>query len=126
MFEEPEQLRAIGYYRVACVGQDSKKRVFAQEDKVARHMAMQDLEYVKGFFEEGQPGSALMDAYDYCEEQNDITYLVVSDFTRLSRDLSVCKAWIAKFLELGVEIVEAHDYKVNLLPSVPEKSKAQR
>ncbi len=127
MFQEPEQLRAIGYCRTASVSQASNKKFSVQEEKIGRYMTWEDLEFVKCFYEEGQPGKALMEAYDFCEVQGDITYLVVSDLSRLSRDRKVAQAWVDKFLELGIEVLEVrgYNYTINLVPDLPEKSEGR-
>ncbi len=118
MLKEPPQLRAIGYCRVASKDKDTNNKLEKQQNKVRYHMMNEDLEFATSFNEIGQAGKALMEAYDYCNALGDIYYLVVSDFTRIARDKKILQAWIDKFAEIEVEVVEAHEpYKVNLIPS---------
>lgn len=103
MYEE-SPVRAIGYCRVASNGPDTDKKFCEQEHLIVRYSGFQNLEFTNCFYETGQPGEELMSAYGYCQEKGDIAYLLVSDIERLARNQNACRAWIDKFLELGVEV----------------------
>jgi DNA invertase Pin-like site-specific DNA recombinase len=124
MVKEEERLKAVGYCRTAREDQRTKQLFLRQRDIIERCITLECFEFTNCFFEVGNAGEALMQAYDYCKRVNDINYLVVSNFNRLSRDIKVLRAWHYKFLELGVEVISADDkdYMVNHVSSVPEKS----
>src|SRR6266702_2921059 len=104
MFEE-EQLRAIGYCRVACADNDTDKKLEHQKERISQRAMMEDLEFVDCYEEVGKASEVLQKLYEFCEEDNNFAYLLVSDFTRISRNVREVEAWFSKFLELGTEIM---------------------
>ena len=126
-----EQLKAVGYCRVAASDHDLDSRFTEQTSGIDRFMFLADLEFVECFHEIGKAGETLEEAYQFCKRWNDISYLVVSDFSRISRDSKELKAWEDKFLELGVEVVDATEHSllnvfgndfIRSQGSLPEKS----
>lgn len=103
---EIEQLRAVGYCRVAASDHDLDGRFTEQTSRLDRFMFMADLEFVDCYHEVGKAGETLEEAYQFCKHWNDISYLVVTDFSRISRDAEELKTWVARFEELGVEVIE--------------------
>lgn len=107
MYKEEEQLRAIGYCRVACADKDTDKNLEYQRQRISQRAMMEDLEFVDCYEEVGKASEVLQELYEFCEEDNNFTHLLVSDFTRISRNAKEVEAWISKFLELGIEILWA-------------------
>jgi len=107
MYKEERQLRAIGYCRVACNDKDTDKKIEHQKERIGERAMMEDLELVECYEEVGKASDVLQEIYDFCEEDNDIYYLLVSDFTRISRNTKEVEVWISKFLGLGMEILWA-------------------
>ena len=105
--DEIEQLRAVGYCRVAASDHDLDSRFTEQTSRIDRFMFMAELEFVECYHEIGKAGETLEDAYHFCKHWNDISYLVVTDFSRISRDAEELKTWVARFEELGIEVIEA-------------------
>lgn len=107
MYEEERQLRAIGYCRVAHAGEDTKEKLEYQKQRISQRAMSEDLELLDFYEELGKAGEVLQELYDFCEEDNDINNILVSDFTRISRKAEEVEAWISKFLELGIDILWA-------------------
>lgn len=135
MVKEEEQLRAVGYCRVAASDHDLDSRFTEQTSGIDRFMFLAGLEFVDCYHEIGKAGETLEEAYEYCKHWNDISYLVVTDYSRISRDAKEFKAWEDMFLELGVEVVDATEHSlVNVFgadfirsqSSLPEKSKGRK
>jgi hypothetical protein len=105
--EEPPQLRAIGYCRVACADNDTNKNLEYQMQRIDKRAMAEDLEFLNCYEEIGKAGEVLQELYEFCEEDNNISYILVSDFTRISRNVREVEAWISKFLKLGVEVMWA-------------------
>ena|ERR1700683_4301708 len=122
MYEEERQLRAVGYCRVASAKDNHNKNLEYQKQRIGNRAMMEDLEIVDFYEEIGKPGEVLQELYEYCEEDGDIYYLLVSDFTRVSRNVKEVEAWISKFLELGIEILWADRSPVDIYVSNRNKS----
>lgn len=122
MYEEEPQLRAIGYCRVACDDKNTEVKLKHQEELISQLAMMEDLELTGCYKEVGKAGDILQGLYEYCEEDGDIYYLLVSDFTRISRDVKEVKAWVGKFLELGVEVMWAEKSPIDSSISNRNKS----
>jgi len=131
MVKEEEQLKAVGYCRVVASDHDADRRISEQNSDIDHFVIMAGMEFAECFHEIGKPGETLEEAYEYCKHWNDISYLVVSDFSRISRDAKELKAWEDKFLALGVEVVDATEHSllnvfgndfIRSQGSLPEKS----
>jgi DNA invertase Pin-like site-specific DNA recombinase len=112
MVKEEEQLKAVGYCRVVASDHDADRRFAEQDGSIDRFVIMARMEFAECFHEIGKAGETLEEAYEFCKHWNDISYLVVTDFSRISRDAKEFKAWEDKFLELGVEVVDATEHSL--------------
>ena len=110
MAKEIEQLKAIGYCRVASKGEDTDNKLIEQEIAVGNYMMSHDLGFADCFYEIGRAGEALNKAYRFCKAHRDIAYLVVSNYSRLARNANEGAAWVMKFQKIGVEILEVPQY----------------
>lgn len=124
MHEEERQLRAIGYCRVACADKDTQEKLKHQRQRISDRAMMEDVELVDCYEEVGKAGEVLQELHEYCKEDSDIYYLLVSDFTRISSNPKDVEIWISKFAEIGMDVMWADRSPID--EAVRNRNKALR
>lgn len=103
--------KAIGYVRVATTKQtlEDCDNIVAQKQMITKAADDMEIDIVQWFEELGaksmdEPYPVLNKALEYCKHNTDITYLVVSDISRISRFLAQSIYWTMCFERIGVTI----------------------
>jgi DNA invertase Pin-like site-specific DNA recombinase len=110
--------KAIGYVRTAITTQtEQDKSLERQKEQILEAAKRSNIEIVEWFEQEGYepmnfPYKALDKALEYCQDDSDIKYLIVSAPSRLARQLEEFQYWKIAFERIGVTIA-ATDLKAS-------------
>lgn len=111
-----KKLKAIGFVRIYNQLETVAKsniKLEAQKQEIAKVASSQDIEIVEWFSTVGSHYTflSLQKALDYCKNNTEVKYLLVSNVSRISRSLAQLLSWETKFKQIGVTIKATDETK---------------